>query len=65
MSDKGTPKEECLYCHGITNFAGPCPGCGEPISPGETKFVKVKREIPLHLAQRNYYLEFSSSHPHV
>jgi hypothetical protein len=54
-----------LYCHGITNFAGPCPGCSEALSPGETKLVKVKRADPLLLAQGNYYLEFSSSHPHV
>jgi hypothetical protein len=58
-----TPKEECLYCHGITSFSGPCPGCGEILFSGETRVVVVKRAGPLPLA--HFYLEVPSSHPHV
>jgi hypothetical protein len=65
MSDQGTPKEECLYCHGITNFSGLCPGCGATLSPEETRLVEVKRMESLPLAQGSFYLEASSSHPHV
>jgi hypothetical protein len=58
-------KEECLYCHGITNFAGTCPGCHETLPPEVTRLVEVKRVVPSPLAPGNYFLEFSASHPHV
>ena len=65
MSDQGTPKEECLYCHGINKFFGSCPMCGETLPPGEPKVVEFKRMDQLPFTQGNYYLEFSPSHPHV
>ncbi len=54
MSEQGTPKEECLYCHGINNFSDPCPGCGKILPFQDTKFVKVKSADPLPLAIVNF-----------
>ncbi len=65
MSDQGTPKEECLYCHGVNNFSGPCPGCGRTPSPEDSRIAEVKRAEPLAPAMGNFYQEFSSHHPHV
>ena len=65
MSDQGTPKEECLYCHGINNFSGPCPGCGKALAPDDPRFAEVKRAEPLLPAAGNWYQEFSWHHPHV
>ncbi len=65
MSDQVTPKEECLYCHGLADFFGPGPGCGETHAPETARPDEVRRADPLSFAQGNLYFEFSSSHPHV
>ncbi len=65
MSENGTPREECLYCHGIINFSGPCPGCREILTPEETRVLEFEQPAPVLEALGNFYLEFSLHHPHV
>ncbi len=65
MVKRSVPQEECLYCHGIPSLPGPCPGCGEPKAPEETRQAGDGRAVPAFLPQGNYFSRFSSHHPHV
>ncbi len=58
MPEKGTPQEECLYCHNSLGIATrACPVCGDT---GEAQ-AKEPEEVPIFLVE--FDPEFLPAYP--